>query len=750
MEIIQKYEFELYSGEKVIFNCSDSDVPVEKTELKENLFKMLDDCHVLGEYYYAVHRKDRPSVLKSDMQSYVLDTYKNYIQNYVIKFLRSTDQNPKIANKLADEILADYLHDMVNLNNLFLDLDYNGNYICTLKFDKTKEYETDINSDLFTTLRVFLQDFYTVYCDFSSLSANPDYFIENYYDKIEYSICAWLKNNGYNESLYKGIDFLAPMVLQTLNPSYKGLFRLVKDSDRKDSFADFKNYYYPQGYLEDKIQAYTSDAYWYNSCWSLLKSIHFVNQFTHILIDTETTWTPKQAIMNSTEEFLKYLDSNLFINLKFYGQDKLAEKMASEALEANKMYLEKCGKILEGDYSNTTSEPSKIQEEKVKKTKTKSIKEKKQEKTSKKSSKKLPKKSLEFLTVDDEDVQEDIELYGVSGALKKYEQLLEQYSGSDSEDAQILVEDTQRKIMVLKKSKSDTKAKKFEKSKKSKDKVSKQIKAALPNSTEEARQRIQNLVDTINSIPDPNQLQSFLNRTLGCNGGTVKDNIEVDFDTIKSVASEDIKPVLEQIKPWYDLLMSLKNMKLTDLNSVITVVTQLVSLQFAPFIQKFNQFSSVVNNITSLTGEINILANAITRKASEFGLNVNMSIPDIPTLPVLGSIPFSFSPGGGSTSPSIGLPTEFEYSSGDGMQYLYTYTSNYNLKFPDIKNVEDIKTSRLDKDLFLDFSSGQNDFLILKNFYKNPTEETTDFGDLKINNVKLSEILKKSENDTQS
>lgn len=156
------------------------------------------------------------------------------------------------------------------------------------------------------------------------------------------------------------------------------------------------------------------------------------------------------------------------------------------------------------------------------------------------------------------------------------------------------------------------------------------INQSLKDFSEERRKNLQATITVIESIPNQQELEDFIVDWFG----------DKTLPRITKKVEEKIKPIEEDILPWYEAVMSIYEAgKSISIDNVVSIVSQLITLQFRPFIVKYNQYNNTLRDLKALTTELNLVVDALNRKASELNAPINIVAPPIPELPVLPDLP---------------------------------------------------------------------------------------------------------------
>lgn len=157
-----------------------------------------------------------------------------------------------------------------------------------------------------------------------------------------------------------------------------------------------------------------------------------------------------------------------------------------------------------------------------------------------------------------------------------------------------------------------------------------ELEQKLSSFTEERRKNLQATIRVIEALPNQEELEKFI----------IEQFDDKVFSKVTKKVEEKMKPIEEDIKPWLELLLAIYEMgKSISIDTVVKIVKQLITLQFYPFIIKYNQYNNTLKDLRALTLEVNLIVDAINRKASEFDAPINIVAPPIPELPVLPDLP---------------------------------------------------------------------------------------------------------------
>ena len=239
-----------------------------------------------------------------------------------------------------------------------------------------------------------------------------------------------------------------------------------------------------------------------------------------------------------------------------------------------------------------------------------------------------------------------VSTWGLEKTLEYLEATADLYRtmGMQEESKRISGERRKLKYSTLKanmESLKETKKKNAEKfSKEINDRLTKNTKRAyakadeleqkLSSFTEERRKNLQATITVIESIPNQQELEDFIVDWFG----------DKTLPRITKKVEEKIKPIEEDILPWYEAVMSIYEAgKSISIDNVVSIVSQLITLQFRPFIVKYNQYNNTLRDLKALTTELNLVVDALNRKASELNAPINIVAPTIPELPVLPDLP---------------------------------------------------------------------------------------------------------------
>ena len=176
------------------------------------------------------------------------------------------------------------------------------------------------------------------------------------------------------------------------------------------------------------------------------------------------------------------------------------------------------------------------------------------------------------------------------------------------------------------------------------------VNAALSGFTKSRRAEIAALVQVINELPGEDELIDFISSYfLGLAGkaaSKIGDKASKSSLGAKVTAKlakrvdNSVKPLIEEILPYANEVMALYNAsKGISIDNVVSIVTSLVTLQFRPYIDKYNQYVRTVNELKLVITELTLIVDALNNKAAEFHSPVKIDIPTLPNLPTLPSIP---------------------------------------------------------------------------------------------------------------
>lgn len=172
------------------------------------------------------------------------------------------------------------------------------------------------------------------------------------------------------------------------------------------------------------------------------------------------------------------------------------------------------------------------------------------------------------------------------------------------------------------------------------------VNANLAGFSENRREQLKRLLIKINDIPNAEELQKFVwDYLMAEKGDTVyvkNKPVEVKFSLYEKIAQDKAKPILEKIKPWYDMVMEIYSMDIS-LDTVVDIATQLALIQFAPLIEKYEQYSATINDYSCLVNEIGLIRTALEEKAAGLGVPLDITTPNIPTLPSIPQLPLKLS-----------------------------------------------------------------------------------------------------------
>ena len=157
-----------------------------------------------------------------------------------------------------------------------------------------------------------------------------------------------------------------------------------------------------------------------------------------------------------------------------------------------------------------------------------------------------------------------------------------------------------------------------------------ELEQKLSSFTEERRKNLKATIQVIEAIPNQEALEKFI----------IEQFDDKVFSKVTKKVKEKMKPIEEDIMPWLELLLAIYEMgKSISIDTVVKIVTQLITLQFYPFIVKYKQYNNTLKDLRALTLEVNLIVDAINRKASEFDAPISVVAPPIPELPVLPDLP---------------------------------------------------------------------------------------------------------------
>ena len=168
----------------------------------------------------------------------------------------------------------------------------------------------------------------------------------------------------------------------------------------------------------------------------------------------------------------------------------------------------------------------------------------------------------------------------------------------------------------------------------------------LSTFTNARRADIQATVQLINSIPDKEQLEDFivnyfLDKAEKKTGEKIKSSqlaAKVSGNLLKKI--QEKFALIEPILAWANELFSLYQAgSSVSLDSVVGVVTSLVTIQFQPYIDKYHQYQSIVAELQAFIAETTLILDAVNNKASEFGSPIKIPVPPLPTIPNLPDLP---------------------------------------------------------------------------------------------------------------
>lgn len=165
----------------------------------------------------------------------------------------------------------------------------------------------------------------------------------------------------------------------------------------------------------------------------------------------------------------------------------------------------------------------------------------------------------------------------------------------------------------------------------------------LKGFTNNRKADIQAIVQLINSIPDEQQLEDFIvNYFLDKAEGKVK-NTKLAKKVEKKLTERidnQTKPLIDQIMPYAQEIMALWGMASgLSIDNVVSAVTALITIQFRPYIDKYNQYVRTVSDLEATILELTLIIDALNNKASEFGSPIKIQVPPLPSLPSLPEIP---------------------------------------------------------------------------------------------------------------
>lgn len=164
----------------------------------------------------------------------------------------------------------------------------------------------------------------------------------------------------------------------------------------------------------------------------------------------------------------------------------------------------------------------------------------------------------------------------------------------------------------------------------------------LSKFTANRRADIQAIVQVINDIPDRDSLENFVaNYFLGkvtkkfsssTLGTKISNSLEEKVKN-KTLPLKDILKYAQEIMSLYQAAQGI------SLDNVVSIVTSLVTLQFQPYITKYNQYVRTVNDLEMLIQEYTVIIDAVNSKAVEYGSPMTIQVPNLPSLPDLPEIP---------------------------------------------------------------------------------------------------------------
>lgn len=156
----------------------------------------------------------------------------------------------------------------------------------------------------------------------------------------------------------------------------------------------------------------------------------------------------------------------------------------------------------------------------------------------------------------------------------------------------------------------------------------------LKGFTANRKKQLQGWVETINNIDSPNDLKKTVHKFF------MEEVNSIEKPKFIKRANDLLKPVEEEIMPWYNAIMTLYDTASSvSLDTIIDVMKMTVLVQFYPFIAKYKQYKAITDDLASLKTEMQLVLDAIKRKAEEYGDEAGIPIPPLPPIPDLPTLP---------------------------------------------------------------------------------------------------------------